>query len=344
MTLHMDGFEQFADDPQHREALLRAGYSSPGNGVGSGGRNGGFCVVVGLDAIGGGGPLRRMHPWISNNFAAGGAIRMSGDYSRGAVLHFKIGSERLVVWTSPEDGWTKLTAVSGDGVTEATGDALPTRNTWYYYELTLSRSEGVARMYINNRFDVEVPMTPAMMNATEIEVTYGSLARSVYRPGPSSGWEDSQRLVDDIYIRDGVRYGPVVVSTRTPTSHKLAQWGYTESEGTPSQVLGTMPPEPLDRFMASETVGAKSTFVSSQNLLSGNKVVATGLVALVRKSPSATVRFRGLIGGDGYAAARSETIAVDSTYRLEYLTFEEVPGDTPNGIKNTQFGIEVAAP
>lgn len=326
MTLHIDGFDQFYLETRLRDALTRAGYilsGTPSLGVGRNSTKG-----LGLSS----GSFARDHAWLSNDFNAGCAMMFA---DRGSVMWLELGGERLVAWASPVDGWTHLNA--------ATGNALPVKNYWYYYEIELDRTEGVARLYINNRLDVTLPLTPTMQAATEVRVCYGTTSVTEFDPNVPV-YTSGNRHYDDIYIRDGLRYGPVVVSTRVPTAHTLVEWNYTSGTGTPSQILGTLPPEPLDRFMASDVIGSKSKFISSQNLLSGNKVVATGVLALVRKSPMMDAKLRATIGGDANATARSRDVEVDASYQLKYLTFEEVAGDTPAGIKNTQFGIEVAAP
>lgn len=327
MSLHIDGFDQFAEETLLNAALKRAGYTllsgAPSLGTGRNNTKG-----LALSA----GAFARDHAWLSNDFSAGCAMMFA---DRGSVTWLELGGEKLVAWASPVNGWTHLNG--------STGNALPVKDYWYYYEIALNRTEGVARLYINNRLDVVLPLTPAMQAATEVRVCYGATDVSQFDPEAKGGMS-SGRHYDDIYIRDGLRYGPVVVSTRMPTAHTLVEWKHTTGTGTPSEILGTLPPEPLDRFMASDVIGSASRFVSSQNLLSGNKVVATGVLALVRKSPIMEAKLRATIGGDGQAAARSRDEEVDSSYQLKYLTFEEVAGDTPAGIKNTQFGIEVAAP
>lgn len=327
MSLHIDGFDQFLDETKLSDALLRAGYTLTGGtptlAIGRNDTKGLACTN---------GAFARLHPWLSNDFAAGCAMLFA---DRASVMWLELGGEKLVAWASPVDGWTHLNDVAGN--------ALPVKEYWYYYEIALDRTEGVARLYINNRLDAEIELAPAMQAATEVKVCYGAVALTEFDPDANMNL-GARRHYDDIYIRDGLRYGPVVVSTRVPTAHTLVEWNYTSGTGTPSQILGTLPPEPLDRFMASDVIGSKSKFISSQNLLSGNKVVATGVLALVRKSPMMDAKLRATIGGDGQATARSRDVEVDATYQLKYLTFEEVAGDTPAGIKNTQFGIEVAAP
>lgn len=326
MTLHFDGFDQFLNEPQFAAAMARAGYNTSGQmPVGVVGRNGTLGVACQNGAF------SRVHPWLTNNLAVGCAMQFS---DRGSIVWIDFGGdERIVLWTSPDDGLPRLN--------DDAGGALPVKDTWYYFEVQIDRTGNTASLFINNRADAVTTLTPAMAAATQVTVSFGMLAPSEYRPVTIA--DSSQKRYDDIYIRDGTRLGPVVITTRLPTGVQLSEW-LVAGGSNAADVLGARPPDPMNAFTASDEVGKQDRFTSNQQLLSTNRIIATGLAVLTRKSPDMAANLRGFIGNNDAAAYRSQDIGVDGDWRLRYLVFDEVGSDTKSGIESAPFGVQIAAP
>lgn len=325
MSLHIDGFDQFALDPGPAAALARAGYTLTGTApVLTPGRVGGSSLAVTQGAI------RRAHPWITANFVAGCACRYTG---RGSVLWLEFpGGEKLVLWVSPDDGQPRLN-------TDPTG-SLPVLNVWYYFEVVLDRA-GSAGLYVNNRLDGTTTLSTAMVAASEVTVCFGTLAPSEYRPGVTLT-DNSAKTYDDIAIRDGARLGPIAIRTRFPNSTDSSDWtmlGGSSEHG----IVSTLPPEPMDKFIAADEVGDQVQFRSNTALPNENPIIATGIVALVRKAPNLDARLLGYIGGEAGAAYRDAVTDVGPTWEMKYLTWGAVGGDTKEGIEGAPFGLQVAS-
>lgn len=326
MSLHLDGFDQFALDPGPALALARAGYTTAGAGpVVTPGRVGGSSLSVTN------GQIRRVHPWITGSFVVGCACRYTG---RGSIAWLEFpGGERLVLWVSPDDGQPRLNA-------DMTG-SLPVLNVWYYFEVVLSRG-GAASLYVNNRLDGTTTLTPAMNAANEVTVCFGTLPPADYRPGVTIG-DGSAKTYDDIAIRDGARLGPIAIRTRFPNSTDSSDWTMLGG-ASEHAIVSTLPPEPLDTFIAADTVDDTVQFRSNAALPNDNPIIATGIVTLVRKAPNLDARLRGYIGGEPGAAYRDAVIDVGPTWEMKYITFDTVAGDTKEGIEGAPFGLQVAAP
>lgn len=325
MSLHVDGFDQFQGDTSLPSAMSRGGYSLSGSAVVlSVGRNGTRGIGCSL------GEFSRPHPWLSNNLSIGCAAQFTG--SRGSIMWVDFGNdERLVLWMDPEDGAPRLN--------DDKGGSLPVMDTWYYYDITINRTSRQAQLYINDVVDTVTEITPTMAEAEEVVVHFGRLASNLYgNPDPDRG----TKIYDDIYLRDGARFGPIVVTTRQPTMTEIADW---TAVGGPSnaQILASRPPNLLGRYTLSNDPGSKDEFRSMQGLLSQNDVLATGLVVLARKPESLPVRLRGHIGGTDPNAPtlRTKTVEVPPEWQLQYLIFDQVGGDTVENITPARFGVEV---
>jgi hypothetical protein len=143
-------------------------------------------------------------------------------------------------------------------------------------------------------------------------------------------------------MRDGVRLGPISVTTRFPTADTHVEWFNTDTNSSHAQTLSLHPPLPLDHYVASADIGAEDRFTSIQPLVSDNTVVATGVVVLARKSPNLDAKLGVFIGGDADDRSDSRTVAAD--WKTQYVCFEAVPTDTPAKITTSEFGFNVTAP
>lgn len=326
MTLHIDGFDQFQDDQRFRAAMERAGYGTAGSIASVTARTG---IGVGCQ----GANFSRPHQWLTNHFSVGCAMQFS---ERGSVLWLDFGNdERVVLWTSPDDGLPRLN--------DNAGGALPVKATWYYFEVVLDRVGGTASLFINNKADAVAPLTPTMLAATQISVHFGMLAPSTYRPGITIA-DNAQKTYDDLYIRDGSRLGPIVITTRVPQFDDLIEWAYTAEEGGSAEILAKRPPDPLNAYIASDQYDAQDRFKSLTPLASDKPILATALAVLTRKSPGFPALLGGFIGDGAGANYRGKTVEVDNEWRLRYLVFGAEGGDTKANIETAPFGVVVREP
>jgi hypothetical protein len=240
------------------------------------------------------------------------------------------GGEEIVFWLDPNNG---LPMVDGQP-----GGALPIMNVWYYYELVLDRAALKVKLYINNKFDSEFPISAAVAAASLVDVGFGYRHPNTYKPAPNPD-DLSAKTVDDMYINDGPKLNPIIVTTRFPSTDQISEWFSTDLPH--ASAVSRRPPEPLDHFIASDTFGDTDEFKSNTMLVTGNEIVATGVNVLARKAPSLNARLGLHLGGTPGAALRQGVVTVESEYRQQYLCFNKVVGDTKTGIESAPFGVTI---
>jgi hypothetical protein len=320
--IHITGFEEFAGEQSPASALARADYITTGS----------IALVAGRFSNGistQNGMLSRKVPWTTANFSTGFAHQFS---DRGSVARLKIGASTLVLWMNPDNGMPM--------VNDQMGGALPTKNRWYYFEMSLTRA-GQVTVHINGRQEMQFAVDA--FTAQEVEVGLGWVDPVSYRPGVTPVPSDTAaKTYDDWYMRDDTRLGPISVTTRFPTSDAHVEWFNTDTNSSHAQTLSIHPPQPLDHYVASANIGSEDRFKSIQPLVSENAVVATGVVVLARKSPNLNAKLGVFIGGD--ADDRSAARTVDADWKTQYVCFEAVPTDTPAKITTSEFGFNVTAP
>lgn len=324
--IHIDGFDQFAGAPLS-DAMIRAGYEYDGDLVPVAGRSAGSLAIACVNSS-----FSRLVTWVDDKFTLGFAATFS---ARGSLAWMVLGGENLVLWLNPTTGMPTLN--------DAIGNALPIKNTWYYYELELDRVAETASLFINAKPDAVFSLTPAMLAADEIAVNFGTLAPSEYRPGVTDP-DLGVKTIDDMYLRGDVRLDPIVVTTRYPNSDELVEWFKAGPSSTHAGIVGALPPDLLDAYLASDTVGKTDKFKSSNTLPTTNPIVGTALYVIARKSPSLDAQLTVFMGGDGGAESRESTLAVDENWQAQYACFDQVGSDTKANIEDAAFGITVAAP
>lgn len=332
MKLHIDGFDHFANSSRLRDYLSGAGYKMdrlPQPSIVSGRGDPRISRALSLNS----GELRRDAPWTGNKFSFGCALEM-GD--RGSVMGIRFGldhTDPIVLWFHPDDGQPRLN--------DQTGGSLPVRWRYYYYEIELNRLAATATLYINNRMELVLPLNETQTSAATLEVTFGSMAEVFqFRPGDSAS-ERFGRIYDDTYIRDGERLGPIVVTTRFPTTEELMEWVvWGPPNATSVDILSAVPPQELDQYISTEYGSKMCRFSSGDALKSPYDVLATGLVALARKAPDANLTLRGFIGGNGNVQYRSQDVSPVNAWRYYYMTFDRVATDTKDNIKQASFGFQ----
>lgn len=323
--IHIDGFEQFAGEQSPASALTRAEYQVGGQ----------WALVGAKNGIGLGGRqswISRNLVWTTDRFATGFAHTFD---ARGSVAWVKVGDKVVHLWMNPDTGIPNLN--------ENVGGALPTSNRPYYYEIEIERASGQVSLYINNRLDASYNI--GALAAQLVEVGLGYTPPNVYRPNVVPVPVDSStKTFDDFYMRDGARLGPIAVTTRFPGVDKHVEWFRADPTKAHAVSMSMHPPKPLDNYVASNKVGAEDAFTSPQGLANDNAIVATGVVVLARKSPTLNARLGVFIGGDDKAPRREAARTVESEWRTQYVAFERNESDTVQGMIETQFGFNVAAP
>jgi hypothetical protein len=321
--IHITGFEEFAGEQSPASALARADYITTGTIALVAGR---FSNGVSMQN----GMLSRIVPWTTDNFSTGFAHQFS---DRGSVAQLKIGGTTLVLWMNPDNGMPM--------VNDQMGGALPTKNRWYYFEMSLTRA-GQVTLHINGRQELTFALGAAFAEQA-VEVGLGYVSPVSYRPGVDPvPVDDAAKTYDDWYMRDDVRLGPISVTTRFPTADAHVEWFNTDTNSSHAQTLSLHPPLPLDHYVASADIGKEDRFTSIQPLVSNNAVVATGVVVLARKSPNLDAKLGVFIGGD--ADDRADTRIVAADWKTQYVCFEAVGTDTPAKITASEFGFNVTAP
>jgi hypothetical protein len=323
-TIHIDGFEEFAGEQNPASAFARAEYSSTGQWALIMGRLGGAGVSA-QNAI-----MSRALAWTGNKFAVGFAHQFNG---RGSAAFLDIGSTRIVLWTNPDNGLPYLN--------DQAGGALPTMNRWYYYEVEIDRAAATATLFINNRQDTVLALGGAPADQA-VTVTLGYLNPLSYRTGiDPSTTDNAAKSYDDFYMIDGARLGPIAVTTRFPNADKNVEWFAADPSINHSAALSSHPPQPLDKYVASNDIGAEDRFTSGQTLANDNAIIATGIVVLARKSPQLAAKLGVFIGGQPGADLRSATRDVGNDWKTQFVFFDKNNADTVAGIEAADFGITV---
>lgn len=324
MSLHIDGFDQFRDDPSTAAALTRAGYIVSGT------------ASISLDpltetarVIVGSGYISREHAWVDQVLTAG----INSNFTeRGSQLFIEFAdASRVICWTNPETGAPNLNNVIGG--------SLPIRDTPYFYEIELSRVDSTARLYINGRYELALALTPAQVASTTLTVSFGILPPSDYNPSNPSA-QTGSRQYHDYYVYDGGRLGPIRITTRFPTYDLVNDW--LMAGGTTAwEILGTLPPEPLDRFIASENIGDEAIMGSDKELPTDNAIVGTGMVVLARKSPDFDAALQVFVGDGIDTVQRVRDLTVEGDWELQYVAFNQIVGDTKPNIQMAPMGLRI---
>lgn len=322
--LHMDGFDQFASETKLAAALVRSGYLSTGTVTPVTGRAAG-SYALGMQK----GNVTRAVAWTTPRLTIGFAHQFT---DRGSCVKLKLGAQSITLWFNPDNGLPMMNDVQGN--------ALPVKNTWYYIELALDKEIGGCVLFINGKEDSSYIMSQVMKDAVSVDVTLGYQPPTDYWPG-AVGEDNSTKLYDDFYARGDSRLGPVVITTRFPTNDQNVQWFKAGSQPSHAATVGDLPPDPLNQYVASATIGQEDRFTSTKSLANANAIVATALVVLARKSASLNAHLGVFMGQAGGAAVRQATLTVDTNWHSQYTCYDIIGGDTVANIQASQFGVTV---
>jgi len=333
VSAFIDGFEEFAGSGTPNPLLQRAEWTPSGTITIVQGR----AAYAGSAAIGGAnGNIQRSFPWTGDKFSCGCAFEFS---ARGSIMRLQLGAAVIQLWANEVTGTPMLNS--------SPGGALPTINRWYYYELRVSRSSSTCELWINGKFDSSIVLPDGATSASGVVVKLGWQDPTTYRPaaGLPPRQDTGNKFIDDFYANDGDPLGPIIITTRFPDIDQHVEWFKASAEMSHAASLSQHPPDPLDSYVASDTVGKEDRFLSNLALPNTNGVLATGIVVMARKSPTLNAKLGVFMGGNsGAVAARSDTRTVEQDWRTQYVMFAPNGGDTKAGIEASEFGINVAAP
>lgn len=330
MTTFLDGFEQFAGSGSPAEMITRAEYVQAGTWSIVQGR----ASVMNSAAISGPkAKLARTFDWAGSLFSCGVAHKFA---ARGAVMWVSAGGSDVTLWMNETSGLPNMNA--------QVGGALPVKNLYYYYEFVIDRSANTISLYINNKFDSSMALPASFATATQITVNLGWRVVTEYRPG-SAYKDDGVKTYDDFYARAGARIGPVIVYTRFPTTDENVEWFKANATLTHAGSLSQHPPDPLDSYVAADTIGKEDRFSSTDPIGNTNPVLATAMLVMARKAPSLNAKLGVFMGGNaGAVTGRSAVVPLTDQWVTKYIQFAEDAGDTKAKVEASQFGINVAAP
>lgn len=309
MALYIDGFEQFdkADSPGSEMRL--AGYEVVGSIQTGTGRKGGRSLVLSSSSV------AKAWEWSEDMFSVGFAVKFT---TRGPLLEMSGG----ILLT--------LDKLSGRPVFNGiNGNAGPVKDRWYYVEVRLRRGARAIDLFFNGKLDTTVTMSE------EVAANTSMICR--LNPFDKAGidGDSGTRNYDDFYMNNGDTAKPIQITTRFPDKDADPnEWA--PSEGPTADhfaMVGKLPTDKLDRYLIGNVSGAEESFTSSTLLPDDNRIVAIGLVSLLRKTTvdnlTVTARF------DGRDVLISD-IPMEWQYRYTQFPLD---GDTKSSIEGAEFGV-----
>lgn len=320
--LHIEGFEQFNNEDPITNALERSGYVVDGQWTSVAGR-GRFSRAL----SGAGCALRRIIPWTQPHFTLGFAHKFAG---RGSVCWLRVGTQDITL------SFDRVTGLPLLGTT--VGGAIPTINRYYYIELHVYRDSGSIELSINGKFDSTF-IVGSLVDADSVEVNFGYRDPAQYLPPESLPATDTAvKSYDDFYAREFPPVGPVMITTRFPTHDEAVTWQKAGESSTHAGTVGLTPAAPLDRYLATDQYDQSDIFSSSQAMSNDHPVIATGMIALTRRSPAFPALLNVAVDDLG-----SAVLPVDGNWVMQYAMFDERVDD-PAGIVASQFSITAVNP
>ncbi len=257
-----------------------------------------------------------------NNMVIGFALK-SG--ARQSIC--KIANVFEVLW--PITGYPKIGDVSGG--------TIPILNTWYYWELEISRLAKTVTVWLNGYKQFTAPFTADVPETIEV----------------SWGWNDvgeaTTLYVDDIYVLDDVatsptakvaRLGPIEIATRLPTASVTADWAPTPSTKANWKIVSQIPAVQTE-FVESNVVGATELYSSATTVT--KDVLAVAVTALTAKT-DIDEHDIALVIKDGVAEKEATSIPLSTQYTYVQSIFEADPQGvawTPSTASAVNFGIRV---
>lgn len=315
MALLFDGFEQFSRTERVNQLLQLAGYDFSGTPTVAAGRKGGNSLV-----------LYRAHlqrAWTVTGGVVTQGFAMKCD-KRGAVFAVYLPGSSAPLYLARVDSTTGL-IVTGPPDAGQPGYASPILGRWYYFETELDFTNSQIRLYINGKLDSTVAMPATLVSAVNIQLRINPY-QAVAGDGTTSN-------VDDMYITDAARLGPMQVTTRFPTATPKEEWS---NQGAPSAHAAVSPPvDMLEKYIYSGTADAEDQFTSSTVLPDTAPIRHVQLMTLFRKATSDPMTLEINLGGDKATLAN---IPRDWTFRYTPMSAD---GLDAGNIAGTEFGVKL---
>lgn len=326
MAEFYDGFEQFRTDETKPVTyfLDMAKYISRGNLESGAGRLSNSVALFTKSSS-----FEREWVWAGDTITIGFACRQSiRDPIFGIRMGEDIGTEvpHVLVHIDRESALVTVT----DGETKEVGYVTPLPNRWYYYEVVLTKSTRTIEVFVNGKKDVTFTL-PAIF-------AQSSTMRFVFNPYDlSPNWVTPADVVfDDLYIRDAGRLGPIQISGRLPTEDISREWMVSSEDpaGAHWAMVGTMPPNPNDKFIFTAENAKLDSFKSNVKLPDAGRIIAHGLVALVRKATADPVTIVASIDGNTVSMAN-----INRSWEYRYTLFPAGAYDKA-AIEGATFGVK----
>ena len=225
------------------------------------------------------------------------------------------------------------------------GGAIPARNVWYYYEVTINRTAKTATLHINDTLDITCPISNEAAARTSYDFQWQSENGAISR-------------IDDIVFVDDTapngetnvaRIGPVNIDLRLPTSDAGPNaWSPSTAGAEHWTQVGLLPPS-QESFIRSATSGAQDMFLSDKPLPDGagevdQPIIAVGVIALAMKGDIDNRQLGLIVGAPGPTQKEIIDTTLSVVPEYSFAVFEKAPGDVPWDVTNTvetPFGVAV---
>lgn len=258
MAILLDGFEQFSQTDRAAQYMRLAGYTV-GDVTLVGGRKGGNAVSMYRSS------MRRAFAFTGQQLTVGFAMRFD---KRGPIFGVQLSGQSVYQLAFRVDKDTGLIVING-----VSGYIAPLPNRWYYFELEMNKAAGTAQLYVNGRPDVAAPLPGTLAG----DITL------VFNPFDVVQDDFGTRLLDDLYITDALRLGPLQVTTRFPTTALKTDW---QNAGG-SNIAAVSPPiDTLDKYIFTGVPDAEDQYKSSTALPDNSPLRFVQLMTLYRKATS----------------------------------------------------------
>lgn len=324
MAEFFDGFEQFrtGDKIPLTDFMGMAGYITRGElSSGAGRLSASNAIFTSVSQF------AKEWVWDGDTITIGFAAQQNG---RTALFGIRMGDSpgkdvpHVLVFTDVDSALINVT----DGDTLEVGYVTPLKSRWYYYEVVLTRSTRTIEIYVNGKRDVEYTLPDIFAQTSTMQFVFNP-----YDMLPSGQMVENV-IYDDMYIRDGGRLGPIQISGRYPTSDVTSEWNPAEEGGTHFSQVGTMPPEPNDRFIFTAESDKLDTFKSTWKLPDDGRIISHGLVTLVRKATADPVSIVANIDSNTVTMAN-----IGRSWEYRYTLFP-AGGYNKSSIEAATFGVK----
>lgn len=316
MALFFDGFEQFSRTERVSQLLQLANYKFNGTPTVATGRKGGSALVMYRSYL--------AREWTITGSVVTQGFAMNSD-GRGAVFGIYPVAASNPFYIVRVDATTGLVMTGGTGVAGQPGYASPIKGRWYYFEIEMDFPNKQIRLYINGKLDSTTAMVDGIANASTLQFRISNY--------DAVGSDNVTRTVDDMYISDSARLGPMQVTTRFPTATTQDEWSI---QGAPSAHAAVSPPvDMLEKYIYSGTADAEDQFTSATVLPDTAPIRHVQLMTLYRKATSDPMSLEVNIGDN-----KTTLTNIPRDWTFQYTPMPAGGLDAGN-IAGTEFGVKL---